>query len=68
MITGAVYNSSHHSPRFSDVGGTGQLPANQALSGIKTKEHKGGGYNELLFDDTAGELRARLASRHQVLR
>lgn len=65
LITGAVYNSSHHSPRFSDVGGTGQLPANQALSGIKTKEHKGGGYNELLFDDTAGELRARLASRHQ---
>lgn len=65
LITGTVYNSSHHSPRFSDVVGLKQLPTNNALSGIKTKEHQGGGYNELLFDDTAGELRTRLASRHQ---
>jgi len=65
LITGTVYNSSHHSPRFSEVAGLKQLPSNNALSGIKTKEHKGGGYNELLFDDTAGELRTRLASHHQ---
>lgn len=65
LITGTVYNSLHHSPRFSDVAGLKPLPTNSALSGIKTKEHKGGGYNELLFDDTTGELRTRLASRHQ---
>ncbi len=65
LITGTVYNSSHHSPRFSDVAGLKQLPTNNALSGIKTKEYQGSGYNELLFDDTPGQLRTRLASRHQ---
>ncbi|MEW4323460.1 type VI secretion system Vgr family protein, partial [Chromobacterium vaccinii] len=27
-----------------------------------SKEHQGGGYNELLFDDTPGEVRAKLSS------
>jgi type VI secretion system secreted protein VgrG len=34
------------------------------LSGIKTKEHEGHQYNELLFDDTPGEVRAKLSSEH----
>ncbi|WP_293931807.1 type VI secretion system Vgr family protein, partial [Iodobacter sp.] len=37
---------------------------NKTLSGIKTKEHEGGQYGELLFDDTKGEVRTRLSSEH----
>ncbi len=65
LVTAVVYNAYHCSPRFSDAEGARQLPGNNALSGVKTKEHNGDGYNELVFDDTAGELRARLASTHQ---
>ncbi|UTH76614.1 type VI secretion system Vgr family protein [Chromobacterium sp. IIBBL 290-4] len=59
VITGVLYNGSHATPDFS---GAGALPANKTLSGIKSKEHQGGGYNELLFDDTPGEVRAKLSS------
>lgn len=65
LITGAVYNRAHRSPRFSDTGDYKPLPGNNALSGIKTKEHQGTGYNELLLDDTPGQLRTRLATAHQ---
>lgn len=61
LVTGVVYNGRHRPPTFS---GAGQLPANKALSGIKSKEYKGSGYNELLFDDSAGQLRAKLSSEH----
>lgn len=63
LVTGVVYNGTHATPRFS--GSTG-LPGNRALSGIRTEEHQGGGYNELVFDDTPGEVRARLASSHHA--
>ncbi|WP_189354913.1 type VI secretion system Vgr family protein, partial [Vogesella fluminis] len=61
VITGVLYNGSHPTPAFS---GAGSLPGNQTLSGIKSKEHHGGQYNELLFDDTPGEVRAKLSSEH----
>lgn len=61
IVTGVIYNGSHQPPKFS---GSGALPGNQALSGIKTKEYKGTGYNELLFDDTTGQLRTKLSSEH----
>ncbi|WP_249604924.1 type VI secretion system Vgr family protein [Chromobacterium sp. IRSSSOUMB001] len=59
LITGVLYNGSHPTPSFS---GAGALPANKTLSGIKSQEHHGGQYNELLFDDTPGEVRAKLSS------
>ncbi|OWY38961.1 type VI secretion system protein [Xenophilus sp. AP218F] len=59
VITGVLYNGSHPTPDFS---GAGSLPANKTLSGIKSKEHQGSGYNELLFDDTPNEVRAKLSS------
>jgi len=59
VIVGVLYNGSHATPAFS---GAGALPANKTLSGIKSKEHQGGQYNELLFDDTPGEVRAKLSS------
>lgn len=61
VVVGVLGNGAHRPAHFS---GRGQLPANKALSGIKSQEMKGGGYNELLFDDTAGQLRARLCSEH----
>jgi len=61
VITGVLYNGSHPPPAFS---GAGSLPGNQTLSGIKSKEHHGGQYNELLFDDSPGEVRAKLSSEH----
>ncbi|XZG71815.1 type VI secretion system Vgr family protein [Chitinibacteraceae bacterium HSL-7] len=61
LVTGVVYNGSHPVPAFS---GAGNLPANKTLSGIKTKEHHGGQYGELLFDDTQGEVRTKLSSEH----
>ncbi|WP_244432614.1 DUF2345 domain-containing protein [Holophaga foetida] len=40
------------------------LPGDKAISGMRSKMHKGSGGNELLFDDSTNELRARLASDH----
>ena len=61
LVTGVVYNGRHSPPYFS---GAGHLPANKTLSGIKSKEQHGGDYNELVFDDTPGEMRAKLSSEH----
>ncbi|CAL93924.1 type VI secretion system Vgr family protein [Azoarcus olearius] len=61
VVTGVLGNGCHPPVRFS---GVGALPANKALSGIKSREHGGAGFNELVFDDTAGQLRARLSTEH----
>ncbi|TFV95239.1 type VI secretion system tip protein VgrG [Oxalobacteraceae bacterium OM1] len=61
ICTGVIHNGTHLPPTFS---GQGSLPANKALSGTKTKEHHGHGYNELLFDDTQQQLRVKLSSEH----
>ncbi|GLS03726.1 type IV secretion protein Rhs [Chitiniphilus shinanonensis] len=61
LVVGVLYNGSHPPPDFS---GAGTLPANKTLSGIKTKEHQGGQYGELLFDDTQNEVRTKLSSEH----
>ncbi|WP_374758562.1 DUF2345 domain-containing protein [uncultured Deefgea sp.] len=61
IVTGVVYNGSHPTPTFS---GAGSLPANKTLSGIKSKEYKGGQYGELLFDDSTGQVRTKLSSEH----
>ncbi|MDO3527195.1 type VI secretion system Vgr family protein [Ralstonia pseudosolanacearum] len=43
---------------------TGALPDNKHLSGIKTKEVDGSGFNQVAFDDTPGEISSQLASTH----
>lgn len=63
LVTSVLYNANHFPPRFSHATG---LPGNRTLSGIQTREHKGNGFNELLFDDTPGALRARLATSHHA--
>ena len=61
VVTGVIHNGRQPNPWFS---GTGSLPANRALTGIKTKEHHGQQYGELLFDDTTNEVRTKLSSEH----
>jgi type VI secretion system secreted protein VgrG len=61
VIVGVLYNGSHAVPSFS---GAPSLPANKTLSGIKSEEHGGGQYGELLFDDTPGQVRTKLSSEH----
>ncbi|MDZ3990758.1 type VI secretion system Vgr family protein [Pseudomonas sp. Teo4] len=63
VVTSVLYNAEQTPPRFSKASG---LPGNRTLSGIQTQEHKGRGFNELLFDDTPGALRARVGTTHQA--
>lgn len=46
IITGRVYNAEQVPP-FG-------FPAGAVISGVKSDTHKGAGYNEMSFDDTAG--------------
>jgi len=52
VITGRVYNSAC-APQWHTQG---------QLSGYKSKEHKGSGYNQLVLDDSTGQNRAQLYS------
>ena len=61
VVMGVVHNGRHVPPYFSNAG---KLPANRALSGVRTKEHYGYKYNELVFDDTTGQVRAKLSTEH----
>ena len=46
LVTGCVYNGRNKVPY--------ELPANKTRSTFKTKTHKGGGFNELRFEDERG--------------
>lgn len=47
IVTGAVYNGNNKPPY--------ELPANKTRSVFKTNSHKGSGYNEIRFEDEAGQ-------------
>ena len=61
IVIGSVYNGTHRPAAFSD---NGSLPGNKALSGIKSKMHKGRGLNEVIWDDSTNEQRLRTATDH----
>lgn len=54
MIRGAIHNGINKVPY--------DLPAIKTQSTLKSKEHKGGGYNEVLLDDTTGEVKTQIHS------
>jgi type VI secretion system secreted protein VgrG len=58
IIVGSVYNPAQGVP-FG-------LPAGKAVSGLKSQTPKGGGYNELTFDDTAGQERITIHGQHDM--
>jgi type VI secretion system secreted protein VgrG len=61
IVIGLAHNGRNRPPTFS---GVGSLPANKTLSGMKTQEYQGSRYNELLFDDSTGEIRTKLSTEH----
>jgi type VI secretion system secreted protein VgrG len=57
VVLGALYNCVHMPPW--------QLPGQQALSGLRSRELGGGSRgNHLILDDTAGKIQAQLKSDH----
>ncbi|AZS51498.1 type VI secretion system tip protein VgrG [Entomomonas moraniae] len=54
IIRGAVHNGVNQVPY--------DLPGIKTQSTLKTKEYKGGGYNEVLLDDTTGEVKTQIHS------
>jgi type VI secretion system secreted protein VgrG len=58
MITGRVYNGEQMPPY--------PLPGSMVMSGLKSKTHKGSGYNEMVFDDTAGKELIRVHGQYDM--
>ncbi|HEX8606669.1 MAG TPA: type VI secretion system tip protein TssI/VgrG [Pseudoduganella sp.] len=56
IITGVVYNANHSAPW--------QLSRESALSGLRSRELAGFRANQLVLDDTKGEIQAQLRSDH----
>jgi type VI secretion system secreted protein VgrG len=61
VIVAQLYNEQ---ARPSALSKAGDLPGNRYLSGIKSREIKGGRSNQLRLDDTEGQISAQLASDH----
>ncbi|PIF77202.1 type VI secretion system secreted protein VgrG [Variovorax sp. 54] len=53
IIVGVVHNGHQNPAAWSDVGA---LPGNRYVSGIKTQEIRGSGFNQLRYDDTPGQI------------
>jgi type VI secretion system secreted protein VgrG len=58
IITGRVYNAECQPP-FG-------FPAGAVISGIKSDTHKGDGYNEMSFDDTAGKEKITIHGQYDM--
>jgi type VI secretion system secreted protein VgrG len=56
LVTGIVYNEQQQVPW--------QLPAQRALSGLRSREVGGYRGNQLVLDDTQGQIQAQLRSDH----
>ncbi|HBU87634.1 type VI secretion system tip protein VgrG [Acinetobacter oleivorans] len=61
FVTGRIHEAQRSPTKF-DI--KGQLPDTKKLSGIRSKEVGGMGYNQLRFDDTTGQISAQLHSSH----
>jgi type VI secretion system secreted protein VgrG len=58
LITGRVYNAEQMPPF--------ELPAGAVVSGVKSKTHRGAGYNELSMDDTAGKEKITIHGQYDM--
>lgn len=61
FVVGRIHEAERHQTMF-DVKGT--LPATKKLSGIRSQEVAGQGFNQLRFDDTTGKISVQLHSSH----
>jgi type VI secretion system secreted protein VgrG len=58
IITGRVYNAEQMPPYG--------LPAGGVVSGIKSKTHRGSGYNEMSMDDTVGKEKVTIHGQYDM--
>jgi type VI secretion system secreted protein VgrG len=61
FVVGRIHEGQRSPTKFD---GKGKLPDTKKLSGIKSKEYQGSGYNQLRFDDTKGQISSQLQSSH----
>lgn len=61
FVTGRIHEAERNPTKF-DI--KGQLPDTKKLSGIRSKEVSGDGFNQLRFDDTTGQISTQLHSSH----
>ncbi|MDM1781293.1 type VI secretion system tip protein VgrG [Acinetobacter indicus] len=61
FVVGRIHEGQRSATRFDQKG---QLPETKKLSGIRSQEVQGQGFNQLRFDDTTGQISAQLQSSH----
>ncbi|CAB1220114.1 type VI secretion system Vgr family protein [Acinetobacter bouvetii] len=61
FVVGRIHEAERHQTMF-DL--KGQLPETKKLSGIRSQEVAGAGFNQLRFDDTTGQISTQLHSSH----
>jgi len=61
FVMGRIHEAERHPTQFDQKG---QLPDTKKLSGIRSEEVDGKGFNQLRFDDTTGQISAQLQSSH----
>lgn len=61
FVTGRIHEADRHQTMF-DI--KGKLPDTKKLSGIRSQEVNGAGFNQLRFDDSTGQISTQLQSSH----
>jgi len=61
FVVGRIHEAERHPTKFDQKG---QLPETKKLSGIRSEEVDGKGFNQLRFDDTTGQISTQLQSSH----
>jgi type VI secretion system secreted protein VgrG len=61
FVVGRIHEAERHPTQFDQKG---QLPDTKKLSGIRSEEVGGKGFNQLRLDDTTGQISAQLQSSH----
>ena len=61
FVVGRIHEAERYQTMF-DI--KGQLPETKKLSGIRSSEVGGSGFNQLRFDDTTGQISTQLQSSH----
>ncbi|OEC90373.1 type VI secretion system Vgr family protein [Acinetobacter sp. YK3] len=62
-VVGRIHEAQRSPTKFDNAG---KLPDTKKLTGIKSKEYQGEGFNQLRFDDTTGQISTQLQSSHAV--
>ncbi|MGS9830085.1 DUF2345 domain-containing protein, partial [Acinetobacter baumannii] len=61
FVMGRIHEAQRQPTKFDNKG---KLPDTKKLSGIRSKEVSGGGFGQLRFDDTPGQISTQLQSSH----